>query len=168
MRRSTPFVPVLALLGSLIGCGGGGTGSSGSNGPTLASIQVSGQSAAVIAGRSQMTALGKYNNGSTRNMTSSVAWSTSDAKIATVASNGTLSAKASGQCSVIAASGSVKGSFNVVISPSLISISITPVNITLAPGTAQQFIATGNYSDNSTQNLTATLAGHLQTPVLPR
>jgi len=159
MRRISSFVPVLALLGSLIGCGGGGTGSSGSNGPTLTSIQVSGQSAAVIAGQSdQMTALGKYSNGSTRDLTSSVAWSTSDAKIATVASNGTLSAKASGQCSVIAASGSVKGSFNVVISPSLISISITPVNITLAPGTAQQFIATGNYSDNSTQNLTGNVS----------
>jgi hypothetical protein len=44
-------------------------------------------------------------------------------------------------------------SFSVV---SLTSLSITPQNPTIQAGNTQQFIVTGTYSDNSTQNLTAT------------
>ena len=45
-------------------------------------------------------------------------------------------------------------SFSVV---TLTSLSITPQNSTIPPGNAQQFSAAGTYSDNSTQNLTATV-----------
>jgi uncharacterized protein YjdB len=38
--------------------------------------------------------------------------------------------------------------------PTLVSIAITPGNQTIAPSTEQQFIATGTYSDQSTQNVT--------------
>ena len=37
--------------------------------------------------------------------------------------------------------------------PSLVSIAVTPGTSTLASGSAQQFIATGTFSDNSTQQL---------------
>ena len=39
--------------------------------------------------------------------------------------------------------------------PSLSSISITPANQTVSSGSTQQYVATGKYSDGSTQNLTA-------------
>ncbi|HEY4402669.1 MAG TPA: Ig-like domain-containing protein, partial [Acidimicrobiia bacterium] len=38
------------------------------------------------------------------------------------------------------------------------SISVAPANKTLAPGMTQQYTATGTYSDNSTQDLTASSA----------
>jgi hypothetical protein len=41
--------------------------------------------------------------------------------------------------------------------PNLISISVTPANPTIPNGLSQQFTATGNYSDGSTQNLTASV-----------
>jgi hypothetical protein len=48
---------------------------------------------------------------------------------------------------------------DVVFTPnssgSLVSIAVTPANPSIAAGSAQQFQATGTYSDNSTQNLTS-------------
>ena len=42
-------------------------------------------------------------------------------------------------------------------SASLVSIAVTPANPSIAKGAAQQFTATGTYSDNSTQNLTSSV-----------
>jgi IPT/TIG domain/Bacterial Ig-like domain (group 2) len=39
----------------------------------------------------------------------------------------------------------------------LVSIAVTPANASIAPGSTQQFTATGKYSDGSTQNLTNTV-----------
>ncbi len=43
-----------------------------------------------------------------------------------------------------------------VTAPTLVSISITPANPSIPAGSTQQFTATGNYSNNTTQNLTST------------
>ncbi len=48
-------------------------------------------------------------------------------------------------------SGSVGSSGGV---GALVSITVTPTNPSIAPGTMQQFTATGNYSDNTKRNLT--------------
>lgn len=57
---------------------------------------------------------------------------------------------------------SLAGSYNATITqfallatPSLISISVSPANLTIAVGANQQFSATGTFSDSSTQDLTA-------------
>ena len=42
-------------------------------------------------------------------------------------------------------------------SASLVSIAVTPANPSIGKGATQQFIATGTYSDNSTQNLTSSV-----------
>ena len=42
------------------------------------------------------------------------------------------------------------------VEPVLVSIAVTPANASIAPGTTQQFTATGTYSDGSKQNLTST------------
>ena len=43
-------------------------------------------------------------------------------------------------------------------SSTLVSIAVTPANPRIALGTTQQFIATGAFSDNTTQDLTASAA----------
>ena len=43
------------------------------------------------------------------------------------------------------------------VSATLVSIAVTPANPSIAAGGAQQFTATGTYSDNSTQNLTSSV-----------
>ncbi len=65
-----------------------------------------------------------------------------------------LTAKASGTCFITANMGSVSGSLSLTVAPSLVSISITPVNPSIARGTTLQFVAAGTYSDSSTQNHT--------------
>ncbi len=54
-------------------------------------------------------------------------------------------------------SASLTSGFSYTLAASLMSISVTPANSTLSNGASQQFTATGNYSDGSTQNLTASV-----------
>jgi hypothetical protein len=49
----------------------------------------------------------------------------------------------------------------IAVGVSLVSIAVTPANIAIAVGSTQQFTATGNYSDGSTENLTTTAAWSL-------
>lgn len=50
-----------------------------------------------------------------------------------------------------------QNAFVAMIGTPLVSIAVTPANPTIAQGAAQQFTATGTYSDNSQQNLTSTV-----------
>src|SRR6476620_2020382 len=147
-------VAVLAVIGLFlanVGCGGGTTQPPNKT-PTLRSIQVTGLNSNLIAGQTeQLKATGSYSDGSTKDITSTATWGTSDSTIATVAQGGMLTAKASGQCSVTATIGAVGGSLPVAITPGLLSIAVTPVNPSIAVATTQQFVATGTYSNNSTQ-----------------
>jgi hypothetical protein len=156
MRKAAVCLTVCILF-ALTACGGsGGATGTGNSGPTLTSIQATGFSGSAVAGQSQqLTATGKYSDGSSRDVTSTATWSTSDASVASVAAGGMLSAKASGQCSVSAKIGSIAGSLAVTVTPALVSIAVTPANPSIAANTDVQFFATGTYSDNSTQNLTS-------------
>jgi hypothetical protein len=60
--------------------------------------------------------------------------------------------------SISAMLGSITGSTTLTVTAPvvLVSIALTPANSSIAAGTAQQFTATGTYSDGSTQDLTST------------
>ena len=153
--RKSLLLSLLTCLMIWAACGGGGSQGTTPPPPALKSIQVTGGSANLIAGQSQqMKATGTYSNNTTQDLTATASWSTSDANVCTVAPGGMLSVKNGGTCSVLAALGSVSGSFGVTVVPGLVSISVTPSNPSVAPGTTQQFTAIGTYSDNSTQNIT--------------
>src|SRR4030042_5288128 len=53
--------------------------------------------------------------------------------------------------------GSGGGGSDNTSNAALTAISVTPTNPSVAKGTAQQFTATGTYSDNTTQDLTTTV-----------
>jgi uncharacterized protein YjdB len=149
----------LLAISILAGCGGGGGSQTASNNPVLQSVQVTATNANIFVGDTQqMDATGIYNTGSSKDVTSTATWSSSDSNVATISSSGMLTARASGACMVTARVGAVSGSFNLNIAPALVSISVTPASPSIAPGTAQQFIATGTYTDNSTQNLTSSVS----------
>lgn len=57
-------------------------------------------------------------------------------------------------CALLAACGGTTNSSSNT--PTLVSIAVTPANLSIAKGTTQQFMATGTYSDSSTQDLTST------------
>ncbi len=100
----------------IAGCGGGG-GSSAGPGPgsgTLASISVTPINPSVSIGTSeQFVATGTYSDNSTRDITTSVTWSSSAPSVATIinaaGSNGMAAAIAVGTTTITAASGSISG-----------------------------------------------------------
>ena len=155
----------LAMVGValLAGCGGGSTsgGGGGGNTVTLVSIAVTPSTPSVAAGQTQQfTATGNYSDGSTKNLTSSANWLSSNPAVATVNTAGLATAVAAGSTTISASSGSVTGTTTLTVTPTLVSIAVTPANTTIAIGNTQAFTATGTYSDGSTQNLTSTTTWH--------
>ncbi len=129
---------------------------------TLVSLAVKPGNASIATGTSQQfTATGTYSDNSTKDLTTSVSWSTSPGGIVNISnaigSQGMASAVNPGMTTVTATFGSVNGSTSLAVTAAtLVSIAITPANPTLSLGFNQQFTATGTYSDSSTQNITNT------------
>lgn len=127
---------------------------------TLQSIQVTPANPSIADGTSEaFTAMGVFSDGTTQNLTQAVAWNSSVASIAAVSnaagSQGVGTGQAVGTTTISATLGGVSGSTSLnVTAATLVSIAVTPPNPTVADGYSKQFVATGTYSDNTTQNLT--------------
>jgi uncharacterized protein YjdB len=132
--------------------------------PTLTSIAVTPVNPAIQNGTTQQfTATGTYSDNSTKNITTSVNWTSSSTSIATISntagSNGLATSLASGSTTIQATLNSVSGStLLTVTSGSTATLTVIVVSpqyplITDASAT-QSFTATGHYSDGSTQDLT--------------
>lgn len=133
---------------------------------TLSSISVTPPAPTIAKGTTeQFTATGVYSDGSTQNLTSRVNWASSASSVATISngsgSNGLATSVGTGQSTISASLGSVSGSTTLTVTAAtLITIAVTPADPTIANGTAQQFTATGTYSDGSQQNITASAIWH--------
>jgi uncharacterized protein YjdB len=104
----------------------------------------------------QLTATGTFSDGSTQNLTTSVTWTSSAAAIATVSSSGLVTGTGVGGVTISATQAGVSGTTTVTVTAAVLtSITITPANSAIANGTSKQLIATGNFSDGTTQDLTA-------------
>ncbi len=107
----------------------------------------------------QFTATGTFSDNSTQNLTSSVAWSSVTTSVATISTGGLATGVAAGTSTIKAVSGGITGSTTLTVTAAtLVSIAVTPANPSIAKGRTQQFTATGTFSDNSTQNLTSSVA----------
>ena len=139
---------------------------------TLVSIGLTPTSPSIATGlTAQFVATGVYTDNSTQNLTTSVAWTSSDPTVVAVSnamgSNGLATALGQGSVTITASSGGVSGSTGLTITPAtLVSIAVTPANPSIANGTTQQFVATGTYTDNSTQNLTTAITWASSNPSL--
>jgi hypothetical protein len=156
---ATGFLAAVGLV-VLAACGGGGGG--GGSGPppppTLTSIAVAPAAPAIpLGGTQQFTATGSYSDGSTQNLTTTATWSSSNTAVATIAAGGLATSAGAGSATISAASGTVTGSTTLTVTAAtLSSITVTPADPVLGyRGAAQQFKATGRYSDQSTRDLTS-------------
>jgi trimeric autotransporter adhesin len=123
----------------------------------LQSIAVTAPSSSFALGFDlQLTATGTYSDGSTQNLTTSVAWSTNNSGIAIVSNVGLVAGVAVGDITASASLQGVTGSLSInVTAATLVSVSITPLTVTLENLlTTQQFTLTGTFSDGSKQPLT--------------
>jgi predicted kinase len=166
MKRKTgrlaASVIVSGLLGLLSACGGGGdtTSPPSSKTPTLQSIEVTPSLSQAAAGTTaQFAATAIYTDGTHKDVTAEVTWSSSDTGAATISndagSNGLARTVGVGSTTIAAASGGVSGSTTLAVTPAvLVSIGVTPASPSVAKGLTRQFTAIGVFSDNSTQDLT--------------
>jgi hypothetical protein len=128
---------------------------------TLVSIEVTPAAPSVASGLTQQfTATGVYTDGTTQDITTGVVWASSDGTVATVGnapgSRGLATTTGPGSTTVSATSGGVSGETTLTVtSAGLVWIDVSPVMPSIASGSTQQFNATGHYTDNSTQDLTA-------------
>src|SRR5208337_1352661 len=134
-----------------------------SNSTTLVSIAVTPTNPGIaLKTNEQFTATGTFSDNSTQDITTSVTWSSSNASVArisnTAGSNGQVTSVAAGTSTITAASGLISGTTTLTVSSAtLLSIAVTPANPGIALKTTEQFTATGNYSDNSTQDITTSV-----------
>jgi Bacterial Ig-like domain (group 2) len=132
---------------------------------TLVSIAVTAANLSIAKGTmEQFTAIGTFSDTSTQNLTSSVTWSSQTTGVATITAGGLVTAAGTGTSNIKAVSGAVNGSTNLTVTPAaLVSIAVAAPSLTIAKGTSEQFTATGTYTDNSTQDLTASVTWSSQT-----
>jgi trimeric autotransporter adhesin len=158
MRKFLRSIPLI-FLAALVACGGtSSTTTTGGGQPRLKSIQVTAANLSLVTGTTeQFTATGTYSSGGPQDLTSSATWSSSNSAVATISSGGSVTAKAQGSTTITATSGTVSGSATLTVTATLVSIAVTPVNPSIAPGTTEAFKATGTYSDSSTQDITDTV-----------
>lgn len=129
----------------------------------LSSIAVTPGTASVALGlRQSFVATGTYSDNTTQVLTTQVTWASSLPAVATIsnasASNGQATAIAVGSTNITAAFGSITSApVAFTVTPAtLVSIAVTPAGPVVTVGQTQQLVATGTYTDNSTQDLTPT------------
>jgi hypothetical protein len=107
----------------------------------------------------QFTAIGRFSDGSTQNLTQSVTWGSSSPAIASVSPAGTAVANAVGAVTVSAASAAVTGSASLTVSPPVVvGLSIVPGNLSIVIEGSRPLQAMATMSDGTTQNMTAAVA----------
>jgi len=140
MCRQAPRLAAHSLFATLFivlaSCGGGG----GSSTPTLQSIDVSPTNPSAAAGATeQFSATGMYSDGSHKDLTSQVTWSSSSTAVATISSAGLATAVAAGTTMISAAMQSMSGSTKLTVTAATLSkIEVTPTNPSVAKGSTSQ------------------------------
>ena len=123
----------------------------------LVSLAVTPANPAVAKGLTeQFTATGTYTDGTTADLTSQVTWASAHAAVATISASGLARALAAGTSSISAVDGGVTGSTVLTVGAAqLVSLAVTPADPTVPKGQAEQFTATGTYTDGTTADLTS-------------
>ena len=154
MKNGLWLIAAISML-TLVGCGGGSLSSSSpSSVVTLQAISITPAASTIAAGTpQQFKATGSYSDGSSKDLTASVAWRSSAASVATISSTGLLTPLAAGQTTVSAALESSKGSTGLTVTDNLVSILVNGNGLKLNIGSAIQLTAMGTYQDKKAPKL---------------
>ncbi|WP_165797437.1 Ig-like domain-containing protein [Solimonas fluminis] len=111
-----------------------------------------------------LKATGSYSDGSVKDVTGEVTWSSSSSSIATISNvtttKGVVRGGSAGQATITATKRLpndvvVSDTTRVIVTDAVLeSISVTPATLTLPLGLGQAFVATGSFSDDSTMDIT--------------
>ncbi|HEV2341917.1 MAG TPA: Ig-like domain-containing protein [Candidatus Acidoferrales bacterium] len=127
------------------------------NAANIASLSINPGNGSIAQTTSQQfEAVGTFNDGGTRALTSQATWSSSDTTVATIgATTGRAKGVAPGLVTITATLGSVSASAPfTVTNANVVSMTVIPSGRTIAAGTKQNFSATGSFSDGTSQLVT--------------
>ena len=161
----------VALLFSflLLGCSGGSEDSPPETSPSLERIHIvaspvstRGSSSLILAkGNNQpFIATGHYGDGSVKDLTNETSWHSSDDRIATLSASGALTARDAGTTTVTAShDGIISNTIQITVTDAVLTaIQVTPPSVSVGKGQTRQLTATATYSDNTTANVTGSVA----------
>jgi trimeric autotransporter adhesin len=125
--------------------------------PYLSRITVTPATSTIPLGTTeQFQAIGTYTDGSTQNITNIAQWSAGINGVATESASGLAKGTNQGTTTIVAGYGEVYGYASLTVAaPVLQSLSVTSAVAGVDVGSSQQFKATGNYSDGSSQDVTS-------------
>lgn len=124
--------------------------------PTLKAILVAPPAPSIALGATQQfTATANYSDGSSKDVSNTVAWTSSTTSVATVSATGLAKALAVGSTSITATMLGISGSAILTVPKALASITVTPSSPIVSIGASNQLVATGKYNDGSSQDLTS-------------
>ncbi len=111
-----------------------------------------------IGGKQTFVATGNYSDGTSANISSTVVWASSDITLATVVSPGVATGVKAGAPTITATLGGKSGSATLTVTAATLStITVAPLAPTITIGGTQTFVATGNYSDGTSANISSTV-----------
>jgi hypothetical protein len=125
----------------------------------LVSIQITPTIANITLGNNQnYIAIGTYTDGATANITSYVNWNSDDTGVATIV-NGNGESNSEGVSNIRANWSGISSNLATitVTAAELVSIQITPSDVSIADGDTQTFTATGTFTDDSELDITSTV-----------
>jgi trimeric autotransporter adhesin len=127
--------------------------------PALFSIAVSANQSTLPLGESEpLTATGSFSDGSTQDLTQSATWAASPSTVAKISAQGNFTGVGPGSAQASAAYQGITGNASLTVGPpALLSIGVGASHSSLPSGESEPLTATGNFSDGSTQNLTASV-----------
>ena len=133
---------------------------------TLQTITVTPASSQVPVGESQqLSATGTYSDATTKDLTGTVTWTSSQTSIAGVSANGLATANASGVVTINATWSSITGTAQITVMPAAaVGLTISPGTSSMLLGSSQQLHATFNYSDGTSQDATNQVVWSSATP----
>lgn len=174
-RSTTRFGAVLFFIASLLnGCGGSYGGMGTPSSAILTGITITPSSATIINGTTaRLTATGSYSNGTSSDVSSLINWTSAAPAIASAVSPGVVTAAAVGTTSVTASfnNGIGYGTISTsdvitVTAASLTGITISPLTMSLARGSATTLTATGTFSDSSNGNISGSVTWTSSAPAV--
>jgi hypothetical protein len=136
--------------------------------PTLNSISITPSGASIPLGENQqLFATGTYNDGSKRDLTSSVQWASSDPTILSLSGLGMATADSLGSVTVTATSGTISATNQLQVGTAVVvSFTVVPTSSLLALGAQEQLSALANFSDGTTQDMTASVSWSTADPTI--
>lgn len=105
----------------------------------------------------QLVAVGRYTDGTIREVNDLASWSSSDETKVTIANSGLATGLNSGRVTVTATAGTISASATMTVSDAqLLRVALLPYQPILGRGVAQPFVALGTFDDSSTHELVST------------